>query len=97
MVFAQPMNSSTITIFNFTLSAFSSAISGSVSYNAGTYTATFTPTFVLPQGGYTIGLSSAITTSGGVAISPVTSSFNVGGLGGSRGTLGWFPGLFRQL
>jgi len=92
VVFAQAMDAGTITASTFTLSLGATAISGTVSYNSGTDTATFTPASPLAPGTYTIGLSSSITTSGGTPIAPASSSFQTIAVASPAR---WFPGLRR--
>jgi len=55
------MDASTITISSFTLVTDSTPVSGSVSYDSGTYTATFIPGANLTGTIYTATLSTAIT------------------------------------
>jgi hypothetical protein len=60
--FSEAMAASTITTSSFTLKAGTTPVSGSVSYNSGTHTATFTPSANLAGGTtYTATLSTAIT------------------------------------
>jgi hypothetical protein len=67
--FSEAMNASTITTSNFTLKIGSTPVSGTVSYNAGTYTATFTPSADLADDTiYTASLSTAITDVAGNAL-----------------------------
>jgi len=66
VIFSEAMKASTITTGSFTLVADSTSVSGSVSYNSGTYTATFTPSADLPQNTTcTATLSTAITDAAG--------------------------------
>jgi len=68
--FSEAMDASTITAGSFTLAG----VSGSVSYNSGTYTATFTPAAGLAYDTtYTASLSTAITD---VAGNPLTSTYS---------------------
>jgi hypothetical protein len=63
--FSEAMDASTITTGSFTIAG----VSGSVSYNAGTYTATFTPDADLTGGTtYTASLSTAVTDAAGNAL-----------------------------
>jgi hypothetical protein len=67
--FSEAMNSSTITTSSFTLKIGTTPVSGSVSYNAGTYTATFTPSAYLTDDTiYTASLSTAVTDAAGNAL-----------------------------
>jgi hypothetical protein len=60
--FSEAMNASTITTSSFTLRRGTTSVSGSVSYNAGTYTATFDPAADLAYDTtYTARLSTAVT------------------------------------
>jgi hypothetical protein len=60
--FSEAMTASTITTSSFTLKAGTTPVSGSVSYNSGTHTATFTPSADLSYSTtYTATLSTAIT------------------------------------
>ena len=60
--FSEAMNASTITTSSFTLKIGSTPVSGSVSYSAGTYTATFTPSADLTDDTiYTASISTAVT------------------------------------
>jgi len=66
VTFNEAMKASTITTGSFTLVADSTLVSGSVSYNSGTYTATFTPSANLPNNKTcTATLSTAITDAAG--------------------------------
>jgi len=66
VTFNEAMKASTITTGSFTLVADSTSVSGSVSYNSGTYTATFTPSANLPNNKTcTATLSTAITDAAG--------------------------------
>jgi hypothetical protein len=68
--FSEAMNASTITTSSFTLGG----VSGSVSYNSGTYTATFTPSAHLSYNTtYTANLSTAITDAAG---NPLASAYS---------------------
>jgi len=68
--FSEAMDSSTITIGSFTLDS----VSGSVSYDSGTYTATFTPDASLSYSTtYTATLSTAITDAAG---NPLASAYS---------------------
>jgi len=68
--FSEAMDESTITTGSFTIAG----VVGSVSYNAGTYTATFTPTINLAyETTYTASLSTAITD---VAGNPLASAYS---------------------
>jgi hypothetical protein len=68
--FSEAMNDSTITTSSFTLAG----VSGSVSYNSGTYTATFTPTVDLAhETTYTATLSTAITDAAGNSLASAYS------------------------
>jgi len=68
--FSEAMNSSTITSSNFTLvPQGGSAVAATVSYNAGSLTATLTPTAPLVNGTiYTATISTGVTSSGGSAL-----------------------------
>jgi len=67
--FSEAMNASTITTGSFTLKIGSTPVSGSVSYNAGTYTATFTPSANLADDTiYTASLSTVVTDAAGNAL-----------------------------
>jgi hypothetical protein len=68
--FSEAMDESTITTGSFTIAG----VVGSVSYNAGTYTATFTPTIGLAYDTtYTASLSAAITDAAG---NPLASAYS---------------------
>jgi len=70
VTFSEAMSASTITTSSFTLDG----VSGSVSYNSGTYTATFTPGANLsPSTTYTANLSTAITDAVG---NPLASAYS---------------------
>jgi hypothetical protein len=72
--FSEAMNASTITTTSFTLKAGTTPVSGSVSYNSGTYTATFTPGANLSYSTtYTATLSTAITDATG---NPLASAYS---------------------
>jgi hypothetical protein len=74
--FSEAMNASTITTSNFTLKIGSTPVSGSVSYNAGTYTATFTPSADLTDDTiYTASISTAVTDVAGNGLG-ATSTWN---------------------
>jgi O-glycosyl hydrolase len=68
--FSQPMNSSTITASTFTLTGpGSTAVSGLVTFNTGTSTATFTPNASLAYGTlYTATITTGATSSAGAAL-----------------------------
>jgi len=67
--FSEAMDASTITTGSFTLKIGATPVSGSVSYNAGTYTATFTPSANLANNTiYTASLSTAVTDIAGNAL-----------------------------
>jgi len=71
--FDMAMDEATITTSSFTLSN-GGAVSGTVSYDSGTYTATFTPTAKLDSNTiYTATLSTAITSAGGI---PLASAYS---------------------
>jgi len=73
VTFDMAMDESTITTSSFTLSN-GGVVSGTVSYDSGTYTATFTPTAKLDSNTtYTVTLSTAITSAGGVALASAYS------------------------
>ena len=73
VTFDMAMDESTITTSSFTLSN-GGAVSGTVSYDSGTYTATFTPTANLASNTtYTATLSTAITSAGGTPLASVYS------------------------
>jgi len=64
--FSEAINASTITTSSFTLKVGTTPVSGSVSYNSGTHTATFTPSANLEGSTtYTATLSTAITDAAG--------------------------------
>jgi hypothetical protein len=70
--FNEAMNASTITTSSFTVGG----VSGSVSYNSGTYTATFTPSADLAgDTTYTVNLSTAITDAAG---NPLAAAYSWG-------------------
>jgi hypothetical protein len=72
--FSEAMNASTITTGSFTLKVGTTPVSGSVSYNSGTYTATFTPSANLSHNTtYTATLSTAITDAAG---NPLASAYS---------------------
>jgi len=72
--FSEAMNASTITTSSFTLKIGSTPVSGSVSYNAGTYTATFTPSADLADDTiYTASLSTAVTDAAGNALAAAST------------------------
>jgi hypothetical protein len=72
--FSEAMNASTITTSSFTLKIGSTPVSGSVSYNAGTYTATFTPGADLADDTiYTASLSTAVTDAAGNALAAAST------------------------
>lgn len=67
--FSEAMDSSTIATSSFTLVTDSTPVSGSVSYDSGTYTATFTPDANLAYSTtYTATLSTAITSADGIPL-----------------------------
>jgi hypothetical protein len=73
VTFDMAMDASTITTSSFTLSN-GGAVSGTVSYDSGTYTATFTPDAKLDGNTtYTATLSTAITSAGGI---PLASAYS---------------------
>jgi len=73
VTFSEAMDESTITTGSFTLVADSTSVSGSVSYDSGTYTATFTPSADLDEDTtYTATLSTAITD---VAGNPLAAAY----------------------
>jgi len=78
--FSEAMNASTITTSSFTLRRGMTSVSGSVSYNAGTYTATFNPTADLAYDTtYTASLSTAMTDAAGNPLAAASSwSFTTG-------------------
>ena len=66
VTFSEAMDASTITTGSFTLVTDSTTVSGSVSYDSGTYTATFTPSAALAENTtYTAILSTVITDAAG--------------------------------
>jgi len=72
--FSETMAASTITTTSFTLKAGTAPVSGSVSYNSDTYTATFTPSANLAIGTtYTATLSTTITDAAG---NPLASAYS---------------------
>jgi hypothetical protein len=72
--FSETMAASTITTTSFTLKAGATPVSGSVSYNSDTYTATFTPSANLAIGTtYTATLSTTITDAAG---NPLASAYS---------------------
>jgi len=74
VTFSEAMDSSTITTGSFTLRRGTTPVSGSVSYNSGAYTATFTPTANLSYSTtYTATLSTAITDAAG---NPLASTYS---------------------
>jgi hypothetical protein len=74
VTFSEAMKASTITTGSFTLVADSTSVSGSVSYNSGTYTATFTPSADLSEDTTcTATLSTAITDAAG---NPLASAYS---------------------
>ncbi len=78
--FNKPINPATLTEASFTLSGPSGAVSGAVSYLAGTQTAVFTPAAALaPLSLYTATLTTAVTDSNGVPLATAHSwSFTTG-------------------
>ncbi len=78
--FSEAMDASTITTGSFSLETGSTPVSGSVSYNSGSYTATFTPSATLASSTtYTASLSTAITDAAGNALASASSwSFTTG-------------------
>jgi O-glycosyl hydrolase len=70
VTFSQPMNSSTITASTFTLTGpGNTAVSGLVTFNTGTSTATFTPNASLAYGtSYTATITTGATSSAGAAL-----------------------------
>jgi len=78
--FSEAMSASTITTSSFTLKIGTTPVSGSVSYNAGTYTATFTPAADLAEDTtYTASLTTAITDVAGNALAASSTwSFSTG-------------------
>jgi len=73
VTFDMAMDESTITTSSFTLSN-GGAVSGTVSYDSGTYTATFTPDAKLDSNTtYTATLSTAITNADGIALASAYS------------------------
>jgi hypothetical protein len=72
--FSEAMNASTITTSSFTLRRGATPVSGSVSYNSGSYTATFDPAADLAYDTtYTASLSTAITDAAG---NPLASTYS---------------------
>jgi O-glycosyl hydrolase len=70
-IFSQPMNSNTITSFTFTLATTSgnTPVTGTVTYNSGTQTATFTPGSALAYStAYTATITTGATSSAGAAL-----------------------------
>ena len=69
-IFSQPMNSSTITASTFTLTGpGSTAVAGTVTYNTGTSTATFTPNSALAYStSYTATITTGATSAAGAAL-----------------------------
>jgi len=95
VTFSETMSASSITASSFTLTQGGSPVSGSVSYDSGTQTATFTPSSILAYStSYTATLTTGVQDSEGVALAsssswnfttappPVTSSGSSGGGGG---------------
>ena len=78
--FSEAMRAATIDTSSFTLKIGTTPVSGSVSYNAGTYTATFTPSANLANNTiYTASLSTAVTDAAGNALgAPSTWNFTTG-------------------
>jgi uncharacterized protein YdeI (BOF family) len=78
--FNKPLNAATLTASSFTLTGPSGAVSGLVTYVAGTQTAVFTPAAPLaPQSLYTAQLTTAVTDSYGVPLASAYSwSFTTG-------------------
>lgn len=78
--FNKPLDAATLTASSFTLSGPSGAVSGTVSYLAGTQTAVFTPAAALaPLSLYTATLTTAVTDSYGVPLATAYSwSFTTG-------------------
>jgi hypothetical protein len=77
VTFSETMSSSSITTSTFTLTQGGSPVSGSVSYDSGTQTATFTPSSSLAYTtGYTATLTTGVQDSEGIALaSPASWSF----------------------
>lgn len=74
--FSEAMDSTTITTSTFTVSTGGSSISGSVSYDSGSKTATFTPTSNLTVGAtYTAAITAGAKSSAGVAATASSWSF----------------------
>jgi hypothetical protein len=72
--FSEAMNASTITTGSFTLKIGSTPVSGSVSYDAGSYTATFTPSAYLADDTiYTASISTAVTDAAGNALAAAST------------------------
>jgi len=72
--FSERMDETTITTGSFTLKIGATPVSGSVSYNAGTYTATFTPSANLTDDTiYTASLSTAVTDAAGNALAAAST------------------------
>jgi serine protease len=93
-VFSKPMNAATITTSTFTLN---NGVTGSVSYDPATLTATFTPSASLSYNTtYTATITTGVTDSGGVhMVAPKTWSFTTQGVnvfqngGFESGATGW--------
>ena len=74
VTFSETMNASSITTSSFTLTQGSSPVSGSVSYDAGTQTATFTPSGNLAYStSYTATLTTGVQDNEGVALASSSS------------------------
>jgi len=74
VTFSEAMKASTITTGSFTLVEDSTPVSGSVTYDSGTYTATFTPSADLPENTTcTATLSTAITDAAGNSLAAAYS------------------------
>ncbi len=81
VVFSKPMSAATITAGSFTVTAGSTPIAGSISYNSGSRTAYFDPTTALPAFTYfTVTLTTGIQDTSGNALTQNYSwSFTTGG------------------
>jgi len=96
--FSDVMTSGTITTSSFLVAHGPTPIAGTVTYSAGTKTATFTPTSTLPAGStFQVTLTVAITSARSVALSaPVVWYFITPGPPPGRTNHRWFAGLRRR-
>jgi hypothetical protein len=92
VTFSEAMDSSTVTTTTITLYHGDTQVSGTVSYNGGTFTATFTPGATLGAGMlYTLTITTGAHASGGTPLgSAYVFSFVTAGGRKPR----WFPGLY---